>query len=218
METTKETILLEWSQTYPLENFNKNDSLKEKLTVKGIYLNIISMNGFNRITYVGESGKGEKERCILNRLEEYYKAYHCNNDNEYHTMDLNKIKGDPYEIYTGKNDNSVVKIINKVYFPNKTFIQNCPEYILEARRDYFDKCFISFVTNEKLKEEKFRKGVQRNLQQFFINSFGILNYNNRGDNFIGRNIQESKYFDPTIVIINNYADTKLSNLPFRIEF
>lgn len=210
LETTKQDIKLDWSQAYSLENFNDNNLLKEELNGIGIYLNIISMNGFNRITYIGEGN-------ILERWNKYYRDYHCDNDNEGHTVDLSKIKGDPYDIYSKKIGNTIEKIINKILYLPKTYKKECSKDFLQIRSEYFDKCYISFAKNEKLNQTKFRKEVQRNLQQYFINTFDILDYQ-PGCNLIGGSQSEKNNFNPNISIINYYEDNKLENLPFRIEF
>ncbi len=177
----------------------------------GLYLHIVSLNGFHRITYVGEA------KCLRTRLNSYYVAYKSDNDNEYHCIDLSKMKGDPYDIYSDAKGNTVSRLLqDKIYFRPKTQGKNCTMEYLQLRRTYFKESYVSYCTCEELKNDKVRKSVQCNIQWYVVQFFKNLKDGN--GHFVGLTNFERNNINNELVIDNQYDDFRLQMVPLRIDY
>lgn len=174
----------------------------------GLYLHLLCLNGFNRIIYIGEGD-------ISRRQNDYKKAYYKTNYDEFGCMDISKITGDPYSIYTNYfnkgNDTDELKRSGIYYEINDVATEGIN--IADIRRKYFESIYISVAVCE---EQTLRQQIECNLQKYFIDKWKILNYG--GGYLNGLRGSFKKEIDNDLIIYNAYDDARLSDLPTKISF
>ncbi len=193
---------LQWSKVELLtEVYNDFD-------FNGLYLHLLCLNGFNRIIYVGEGN-------VSHRQKVYKEAYYKTNYDEFSCMDISKITGDPYATYTNyfDNDNSTDKLKQSGIYYEVNDVATEGIDIADIRRKYFESLY---VTVAKWEDKSQIEQIERNLQKYFIDNWGVLNYKN--GNLIGLPKRLKNKIDNNLVIYNFYDDTRLSNLPSIILF